>query len=304
MTTAPATTPAPAPSSTPSTTVETNIGPVEKDIMALFDHDPFAAPSEPTPAAPTEPAAQPQVTPEPAAPTPPAATPTAQPAQPAAPQAGVVPPELAALQARIDTLTQVVAQQPVGQPPATAAAAQPTQDDVSLPQHGYVFQVPDQLVAGLASDNAAERQQALGALIQGTATNVHREVIRAMRQELSQVLPQLMGRHIEQHQRRVEIFNDFYNSYPQFSNPVLRPLVAQVANQVATATGAREWSPQLKQAIAQHLANTLNGVQPQAAPIPPAPVPPTPPVITPGGVRPPAPDPEDSRQQMLDLLNF
>ena len=45
--------------------------------------------------------------------------------------------------------------------------------------------IPDGLDVALISDDPVVRKQAIGALVQGTAQTVHREVVKSMRQEFA-----------------------------------------------------------------------------------------------------------------------
>lgn len=247
------------------------------DVLALFegigpDGDaptPPVPPAQPTATPPVDPGVTP---PAPGGPQPPAA----------------VDPSVAALR---DAVAEIA-----GALPNLAHGNQPAQpqapvDDVPLPQHQFGFTIPDQLVAALASDNPVERQQAVGAMCTTVAQNTYRETIRAIRSELQQVLPRVIGAQIQRHTQQREIFTDFFSSYQHFSDPRIRPLVVKTAQDVAAETGARAWTPQLKEAIAQRLTETIQtmaaAAQLQVGPGPAAPsAPPAPPFINGGGSRP------------------
>ncbi len=273
-----------APASEPSM-VNTQIGDVPADILALFNGEP-ALPSTPEPVQPqpgqTPQAVQPQPGATPGAPAPQVPTPT--PAAPVAPQPGQDP----ALAAAIATLADTVSRLPAGQP---QPQAQPPVDQVELPQHGYVFNIPDGLDTALISDDPATRKTALGSLVQGTAQTIHREVIKSMRAEFGRVLPQIVQGMISQQRTQQNVAQDFYGTYKEFANPVFRPLVQQVAMQIVRETGARGWTPDLRDKIGQRMREVLQGAgfaagaQPQPQ-VPQPQLPNGPAAITPGGARP------------------
>lgn len=299
---APASDPAPAAAAEPPATVRTNIGEIGADIQALFDYDPFsgepaAAPAQPLPAAPAQPQAEPAAQ-QPAAPQVP--DPAATPAQPAA---GPTQPDALAV------IAQVLAsqQQQLQQTQQTQQQAQqPQQPDVEIPQHGYQFNIPEPLINALASENPVERSQAVQAVMMTTARTVHQEVVRSLRAEMARAVPNLIQGQIQEHQRRQAVFNDFYGKYPQFSDPRLRPVVVQTAQQIATARGFQGWSPELRDAVGAHLTQLFAAVggQPMAPAAAPAAALPAAPVIVPSAARPAGSAPVNHVEQEVRELLF
>lgn len=263
----------PAPAAAPASESSSNSSLIPKDVLAIFEHNPFDQP--------TDPAAQ-----TPAA----APSPAEQQGQPPAPAATATPPapgaDLGTLQQQIALLTEHALRTP-----ATPPQGQPQAPDVALPQHGYSFTLPEPLVAAMASENPVERGQAIGALIQGTAQHVHREVVRHMRAEFARVMPQFVQQQIQAATHQQALATDFYSAYPQFNNPAIKQLVGTIAPQVAHRMGAQGWTVELRDAIAREVQNILQSVNGQAPqPAAPAPQAPGMPQILNGGARPaPAP---------------
>jgi hypothetical protein len=239
-----------------------------QEVRDIFEFDPFqqAAPAG------AEPAAAPASAdnqPTPAAPT-------------QAPQAAPGP-DLTGLQAQVAVITDHLLRAPAAAPSPQAAPP-----EVPLPTHGYAFTIPDALVAAMASDNPAERGQAIGALVQGTARNIHSEVVRHMRGEIMRAVPQLIQRAIAESSTQQAVANDFYGTYPEFNRPEIKQLVGTIAPQVAQRMGIQGWTPALRDAVAQEVRNLLasvSGQVPQAQPQTPMPQAPT---LLNGGARPAA----------------
>ena len=275
--------PSPEPAARPN--VSTQIGDIPDDIMALFNGDPSPVPAsvpvQPQPGQ-TPTAVQPQPGQSPGAVPP--LTPTATPPGPVAPQPGSDP----ALAAAIATLAETVSRMPAGGQPQPQGQPQPDQGE--LPQHGYVYNIPDGLDTALVSDDPATRKTALASLVQGTSQTIHREVVKAMRAEFGRVVPSIVQNMITQHRTQQNVAQDFYGTYKEFANPVFRPLVQQVALQIVREKGASGWTPDLRDAIGARMREVLQsagfaaGAQPVQPQLPQAPVGPA--AIMPGGSRP------------------
>lgn len=287
-----------APSSEPAM-VSTQIGDVPADIMALFNGDP-AIPSSSEPVQPQPGQSPSAVQPQPGA-TPgavPPQVPSATPPVPVAPQPGSDP----ALAAAIATLAETVSRMPAGGQPQPQG--QPQAPEVELPQHGYVYNIPDGLDTALVSDDPATRKTALASLVQGTSQTIHREVVKAMRAEFGRVVPTIVQNMISQHRTQQNVAQDFYGTYKEFANPVFRPLVQQVAMQIVRETGAAGWTPDLRDKIGQRMREVLQsagfaaGQQPVQPQLPQAPIGPA--AIMPGGSRPAAVvDPTNQFRELL-----
>ena len=285
---APPSSPEPSPPSGPAVR-ETQIGSIPDDIMSLFDGEPQASPPA---SPPQEGEGEPTVPPSPV---PSAAPQPGQEATPGAPQPQVPPssaptaPDPAVLAGQVQTLTQLVSQQlRQGQPPSSQGPSAPA--EVALPDHQYQMTIPDGLDVALISDDQNVRKQAIGALVQGTAQTVHREVVKSMRAEFSRVLPAIIQQHIVQSRQQTAVAQDFYGTFPQYAHPAFKPIVAQLAQQVAAETGARQWSVELRNKVGERLGQLVAAVSGQAIPGPAVPGPSLPPsgpaAISPGGARP------------------
>lgn len=255
----------------------------EQTVLDTFAFDPFA---EPPPAqTPTPSSADGQ---SPGSATPPTGQqPATQP--PSVP--GVTGDQLAAA---VSAMTQAV--EAVG---ATATAPKPDAPRPDVEFQPYGFQIPPQLLQGMASEDIGIRGQATAALVNGVAGAVHTSVVQHMRRELGPVLNHMISTAIENYRQSQETQMDFYGTYPEFNKPELKAIVHQIGIQVAREMNARGWNPQLRDAIAARMRQLLGSVAPQQPPVQT----PAPPATGFTGIRPPqAPPGRSQEDQIADLL--
>lgn len=264
-----------------------------EQVDALLSFDPFSkkdAPAEP-PAADAEAgevppaAADAETLPAEQGTGEPPAAPTAPAAQPPTedPEKVLLKQQLEQMQRDIAAMRQP--QQPQ-QPPEDPNAAVPE----------YAFNIPDALLEHLRSDNPAEVRAGVGALAQGVARTVHQTVMQQMASLVQTVVPQMVNQGVTGAQMAREIFTDFYGTYKELNVPELRPMIVNVAQQVASEYRASTWSPQLRDEVARRVKAAL--AQPMAPAIPPsAPAAPKPPTQFGGGAARPAAAPAGSKTQ-------
>ena len=286
-----------APAASPASDGGLSMGEIER----ILNYDPFATPvpgdspatpepkpEEPAPAAPAPttgtpaPEAQPQPQPE--------AAPAAAPA-PGTPQAA--PAEAQTPDPRLDAILQEVRK--IGQ----RSGAEAKGDD--LPP--YEFDVPEQMMTMLNSENPAERKAGVQYLIKGVGRAIHSQI----RQEIRQVLPQVIAAHIQRYEHQRAIFQDFYETHKDLNRPELRQHV-QAAAAMLLPSYPEGWSPRLRDAIARAVRAAQGLPDPSAPPQPapppaPAPAAPAPASFTPG-TRPTAPHLDAQQREMMELLAF
>ena len=145
---------------------------------------------------------------------------------------------------------QRVAIERAGQAPA-ATPSQPQPE--TFP---YNFQVPDQLMEMIDSENPTQRRAGISALVTSLARVVHGEVRKeftARLEDVSKGIPRTIESHVdarttaEQTQRAVE--TDFYGTYKELNRPELKPLIVSTAARIMASTGAKDWSPALRDQI-------------------------------------------------------
>jgi hypothetical protein len=276
----------------------------EKDIVDLFTHDPFdsnpkddepeveaavaheakveerAAEPVPKEAAPQLGAQQEPTQPEEGAPT------EAQPAQQA--QTSEVAELLATVREQQQTIQGLMQQQ------AQAAQAQAQTKDAATPEEpkietpAYEYTIPDQIVDGLRSEDPQHTRLAIMALVKGAGQSIHQEVVKAMRAEIQQSIPDMVQTQVQTQDSSQQIFNDFYGTYPQLNNPAFHGMVHAVAAEVMQRPGHNQWNAQTRDAIYGEVVGQINAAMGQTAPAG-TPVPPTSaPQVTPQGSGPPA----------------
>jgi hypothetical protein len=277
--------------------------PSAAEIMAF---DPFAPPAEKT----TE---TPQPTPAPVTPKPTDA-PAAQsgktaPAAPVVPDpnAPPVPPVTPPASNSTADLERLIREQT-----ATIQAALPKPADVPIaePPPKYNLALPPQVLGLLRSEDQGEFQQGMHAVINGIANKLWSDVsahLNSTIQELtSQKLPQIMEAQRTATTTREQVATDFFGTHAHLNIPALKPLIQNVGLQVAQARMARgasvEWSPELRDEIAEAVHTALPQLRPadqqqqQQQPAPGK----KPPFAAGGGTRPAAGN--DATSEFVDML--
>lgn len=284
--------PAPA-SSQPSSAPAASPSPVPSGadreaarVQEVIDYDPFGPPAEPS-----TPAAAP-ATPDPAAPS--AAPASGQPepaasspAAPATPAAVNLSPEDRAL---LTNLANAAAQ-----PASTPRADQPSPDETPP----YAFNVPDPIMALMASEVPAERKRGVEVLLQGALRATHQTIVTQMRGEFMKVMQTFVAQQFEQQKVAQTVQSDYFGKYKEHDIPQLRPIIRQLAGQLAVERNASSWTPQLR----DELATRVNAFLAQfrtAAPAAPAPAAPA---LTPPSSRPAPSNLPPDQAAMLDLLH-
>ena len=208
-------------------------------------------------------------------------------------------PELALLKQQVETLQAALkAQTPAPAQPGETPPA-PADSDAVPP---YQFTIPTELMALLDSENQSERQQGIGLLSQGVARTVHETVMQQVGQIVQNQIPAMMQGMIAQQTQAQTIFQDFYDKYPNLNRPELRQLIVSTGQQVMNETGAQEWSPQLRDTIAQRVLALMGQAPSGGVPPQPQPAPAAAPVYTPnaGGARPASPGTDS---EVADISN-
>lgn len=297
---------------------------IGSQISEMFSFEPAADPAPVDPAAappagpagvvPAEPAAVPGApTVEGQPPVPPTPPVEGQPATP--PVAAPLDPNAQAMKDAADAFSQAAAnlaavaptqptqQQPAGPPRIEDDPYAPRRENGELIQYGQI-NIPDEIMAGMGSENPQERKQATTALI---ASVSHMVQVNAVKQTLAMVqhmLPTAIHQHVQVREQQREVFEDFYQKFPQLNNRAIMPFVQQQAVALAQKLGVQAWNPAFRDQLGEHVVNMLRsaaGVSagpPQVAPPASAPAPGG--TFTGQGARPAAPapvalDPNDPR---------
>lgn len=242
------------------------------------------APPEAPPAAVPPQAAEPPAPPAPAAPEPPPVQVPVEPTPPPAPpQADPALSELLGIvraqQEQIAQLNQRLGGAP-GQPEAPPEYTGPPMPD-------YLFNVPDQILEAVRSDDLEVQRAAYANMISGMAKAVHQSMYGTLQEGLTPIIENRISDSRVEQDRRRNMHDDFYGTYKFLDNPQLKPMIAATAAQVSREWGTQEWSQQMRDEIYRRVVQTLQTVQgaTQGGPPPPTPGPAVP---APGA---PAPSP-------------
>lgn len=237
---------------------------VSNEIAAIMNFDPFEPGQESVPESPPAP------TPEPQQPVVADSPPAPEPTPPAAPDP--LQQTLGALQQTVQELPRVVADavRPAAPAQPEPDAWAPMADGQPLNYVQVMSQIPDQALNGLVSENPAERKAAVSQLL-GVAMHVaHRlaakQAVEQVRNEMTRVLPVFVQDQIRTHNTMQSVFSDFYGKYPVLSNPSLRGVVQQEAVKLSQQLGVREWTPEFRDRLGEHVMSMLRGVAPATVP--------------------------------------
>lgn len=154
------------------------------------------------------------------------------------------------------------------QTPAQRPAAEP-------PPNPYLVRFNPQVISALRSENPAEFEQGMQAVLAEFGMMVHQNVMREMHGVMNRVVPAT----ISSHQQKSDIAQDFYAKYPRFNNPMVRQYVGKAAMDLARQQGTGfQWTPQFRDAVAKEVVKRIQAdmpptrrPQPQQPPAPLAP---------------------------------
>lgn len=233
---------------------------VSKEIADIMNFDPFDS-ADPAPVSPPEPEVVPTQAPEASAvPIPSVEAP--------APAPDPLAQTVQGLQQTVQDLPNVIREAVKPQTPAAPEpdAWAPMVDGQPLNYMQVMSSVPDGVINALASDNPAERKQALAQTL-GIAMHVaHRlatkQAVEQVRAEMGRVLPAFVNEQLQTRERMTSVFNDFYGKHPELSHPSLRGVVQQEAVKLSQQLNVRDWTPEFRDRLGEHVRNMLRGVVP------------------------------------------
>jgi hypothetical protein len=242
---------------------------VESMVESVIQFDPFAQGEE-------APAEGPAPGTEPPAPAPEGEPPVAEPGTPAPVEAPAPEenPEMAAMRTQLEQANALVASyaQLVNREPAGGVEGEETPDAPPA----YNFNIPDDIMSGFGSEDAAEQKRAVAALMNGVAQSIHQTVRNEFAQRLATEVPNVINERVQQQAYQQTVFSDFYQAHPDLNRPELRTLVVDTARTLMgemTRQGRQvAWTPQLRDAVATRVKQILVPPAPVVAPVQPAPV--------------------------------
>lgn len=280
-----------------------------EDILDTFDLEfggaeqkPAEKPAEPSAEPPAETPAQEPATQEPVQEQTPAQAPEpaqaqaspASPANPAAPASASVPSD-----AELRTLMlQILQNQQALRERADAGTQKPEKGGTSTAGSGsvededtkvfkpaqtadYTFNIPSKLYNGLygADVSDEERVACLQAFASGIATSVHNRIMQTFGtwtknqfQAIPAAVDYLVSQRETQRSSQKSIRDDFYGAFPELNKPALGPIIKSTIQAVARETGAKTWSPEVRNKVGTRVRELLAAFAPQ---VPQAPAPAT-----------------------------
>ena len=157
----------------------------------------------------------------------------------------------------------------VPQQPQQAAQPQPQ-------ERKFALQVPDQMVDALRSEDPRMVKSAVEAMVNGAAELAYRTALTEATEQMRGIAAEIYSQQQGTVSQQQQIYNDFYNAYPELNTPDLRIIVRAVGEQVAKELGTTTWGPKLRDLIGTRVRKMLGGqpqeqpsVQPQTPPVQP-----------------------------------
>lgn len=188
--------------------------------------------------------------------------------------------QVAALQSQLQTR-----QAPAAAPAAPAPAASP-----------YSVNIPAQLAQAFASGDPNQVAAAMQHYTAGIGALIEETILKKVSEEVLPKFQEQVYTQLDAKEQYRQIENDFYSTHAELNHPAIRPLVGQIANSIYQQNPGLQWSPVVRDHIANQVKAILSQYQaPQQ--VAPAPAPGISqggqparrgPVLTPLGTRPSA----------------
>lgn len=231
-------------------------------------------PQSATPPATTQDTGQaPPSQPQPAQPTPaPAAAPASAPQTPQVDAAA----EVQALKAQVQALTQMLQQ---NQQPQSGQTGQPTGPAVQQPEQPnadqlqeYNIAIPQDVSQAIFSEDPNLAQAGLNHLINSFGKLVHQRVIQHVDQLVSHRLTDY-GQQQTLTQQQQEMQRDYFSHFTDHSDPGIRLIVAQEAQQMWSENPQLAWNEESRNSLGARVNARLGRVPVVTQPADPAPAP-------------------------------
>jgi hypothetical protein len=145
---------------------------------------------------------------------------------------------------------------------APSGTAQPSEAESAEPK--YDFNIPDQLVQALTTDDPQVFKQGVAGFAKGIGMGVHREVTKYIESQLpkmmEKIVPQMIQNHLQTFNSRKAIFDDFYGTYKELNNPTLYPVIANITATTMQELKTDKWSPAVRDTVAKKVKELLGGI--------------------------------------------
>lgn len=179
------------------------------------------------------------------------------------------------------------------------------QDDSAEPT--YNFNIPDQLVQALTSDDVNTFKTGVAGFAQGIGQGVHKQVTQYIEKQLpkmmEKMIPAMIQSHMQSYNSRKAIFDDFYGTYKELNNPTLYPVISDITGKVMQEMRTDKWSPAIRDTVAKRVKEFISSIGGNAAPANGNTQLPKHPVLGGGNNSRPAPEPKnDVAADIMDTL--
>lgn len=132
----------------------------------------------------------------------------------------------------IQELRNTLAELRRGQQPQGQDQGQQQQQEGQPQLQGYSYEIPDQVIDGLASDDPGTRKAALNGVLAGASEIVHQKVMNAVKTYMNESVAQTIQQTQGQYQQAQGQYQDFYQTFPDLNKPMLRGFVKEAATEV------------------------------------------------------------------------
>lgn len=136
----------------------------------------------------------------------------------------------------------------------------------SLPQ--YQFQIPQEVMDKMGSDDPNQIRAGLAEFATGVASVAHYNVAMQFEERIAELEKQLLEKSVQQFRQTTQaeeqakktqktVFDDFYGKYPELNKPGLQQFVQMQAQQLAQQYGVTGWSEQFRDTLGAHCKKLL-----------------------------------------------
>lgn len=208
-----------------------------------------------------------------------------------------------------------LSQQKKSEEPAEAVKGKPAEEDADAVVFkkkefsDYSFNISPKLYNALFGSEVAdeERMMALQGFASGIATTVHNNIMESLgswTKRQFNAVPRVVNYLVEQREASrattKSLRDDFYGAFPELNKPELSPIIRATIQSIQKETGAKVWTPQMRNLVGERVKKVLSAYAQANAPVAPAPK------TVPASVTPPATKPQNldpnSPEAIFDIM--
>lgn len=208
-----------------------------------------------------------------------------------------------------------LSQQKKSEEPAEAVKGKPAEEDADAAVFkkkefsDYSFNISPKLYNALFGSEVAdeERMMALQGFASGIATTVHNNIMESLgswTKRQFNAVPRVVNYLVEQREASrattKSLRDDFYGAFPELNKPELSPIIRATIQSIQKETGAKVWTPQMRNLVGERVKKVLSAYAQANAPVAPAPK------MVPASVTPPATKPQNldpnSPEAIFDIM--